>query len=85
MSVMSSQLTVRPVAFGDAAPGASALVPVRSVQLGAASAADRSAILAFLDAQQGAYRPDMMAATRDASGQPVVTVRFDAPGPLPEP
>jgi hypothetical protein len=85
LSVLSSQRTVRLEAFDDASPGVSAVVPLRSVMLGASTAAERSTILAFLDAQQGTYRPDMMAATSDASGQPAVVVRFDAPDPVSTP
>jgi hypothetical protein len=85
VSVLSSQLTVKLEAFGDAAPGAGPTAPLRSAQLSAASAAGRSAIMSFLDAQQGLYRPDMMAATQGAGGQPVVAVRFDAPAPPPTP
>lgn len=85
LSVLSSQRTVRLEAFDDASPGVSAVVPLRSVMLGASTAAERSKILAFLDAQQGTYRPDMMAATSDASGQPAVVVRFDAPDPVSTP
>jgi hypothetical protein len=81
LAVMSSQQNLRLQAFGDASPGASSLVPLRSVQL-AGSAADRSAIRAFLAAQQGAYRPAAVTSARDSGGQPVVTVRFGAPDPL---
>ena len=59
--------------------------PLRSVQLSATSAAGRSAILSFLHAQRGTYRPDMMAASRTGDGQPVVALRFDAPAPPPTP
>jgi hypothetical protein len=37
-------------------------------------------MLAFLRAQQGVYRPAAVAVVRSASGQSLVTVRFDAPG-----
>ena len=50
--------------------------------LSATSAAGRSAILAFLHAQRGTYRPAMAAAASDGSGQSVVTARFDAPDPM---
>jgi putative peptide zinc metalloprotease protein len=82
LSVLSSQQSVRIVAFGDAPPGASSAVPLRNVQLRVASPADRSAIVSFLDAQKGTYRPDVIASARDAQGQSVVTVGFDAPDPL---
>jgi hypothetical protein len=57
LSVLSGQQPIELVAFDPAAPGASPAVPVRGVQLGAASASGRSAILAFLGAQRGTYRP----------------------------
>lgn len=85
VSVLSSQLTVKLEGFGDAAPGAGPAAPLRSAQLSATSAAGRSAILSFLAAQRGTYRPDMMAATHAAGGQPVVALRFDAPAPPPTP
>ena len=82
LSVLSSQQSITLVAFDDAPPGASSTVPLRGVQLSATSAAGRSAILAFLHAQRGTYRPAMAAATSDGSGQSVVIARFDAPDPL---
>jgi putative peptide zinc metalloprotease protein len=82
LSVLSSQQSIMLVAFGDAPPGASSTVPLREVQLSATSAAGRSAILAFLHAQRGTYRPAVFAAASDGSGQSVVTARFDAPDPL---
>jgi hypothetical protein len=85
LSVLSSQQTIKLVAFGDASPGASSAVPLRSVQLSATSAKDRAAILDFLRAQKGAYRPDSVSTSVDRQGQPVVTARFDAPAPLPAP
>jgi hypothetical protein len=85
LSVLSSQQTIKLVAFGDASPGASSAVPLRSVQLSATSAQDRAAIVDFLRAQRGAYRPDYVTTTDDGQGQPVVTARFDAPAPLPAP
>jgi putative peptide zinc metalloprotease protein len=82
LSVLSSQQSIRLVAFEDAPPGASSAVPLRGVQLSATSAAARAAILAFLHAQRGTYRPAVAAPTSDGSGRPEVTARFDAPDPL---
>ena len=82
LSVLSSQWPFKLVAFDGAPPGASPAVPLRGVQLSATSAAGRSAILAFLHAQRGMYRPAMAAAASDGSGQSVVTARFDAPDPM---
>jgi hypothetical protein len=85
VAVLSSQQNIRLEAFGDASPGAGAAVPLRSVRLGTGSAAGRAGILAFLDAQQGDYRPATVTSGRDPSGQPAVTVRFGVPGPLSTP
>jgi hypothetical protein len=85
LSVLSSQRPITVVAFDGAPPGASSAVPLPGVQLSAASAAGRSAILAFLRIQRGTYRPAVAAVARDAGGQPVVTARFDAPDPLSAP
>ena len=82
LSVLSSQWPFKLVAFNDASPGASPAIPLRGVQLSATSAAGRSAILAFLHAQRGPYRPAMAVAASDGSGQSVVTARFDAPDPM---
>ncbi len=82
LSVLSSQWPIKLVAFDDPPQGASPAVPLRGVQLSATSAVGRSAILAFLRAQRGAYRPAVTVVTRDGSGQSVVTARFDAPDPM---
>jgi hypothetical protein len=82
LSVLSSQWPIKLMAFDGAPPGASPAVPLRGVQLSATSAAGRSAILAFLHAQRGAYRPAVATVTSDGSGQSVVTARFDAPDPM---
>jgi hypothetical protein len=39
-------------------------------------------MLAFLTAQQPTYAPAKAVITRKASGQSVLTVRYDAPGPM---
>jgi hypothetical protein len=85
LSVLSSQLPITLVAFGDDSPGATAAVPLRGVQLSADSATGRAAILDFLHAQRGAYRPSMVTTVRDSLGKPVVSVRFDAPGRMSSP
>lgn len=85
LSVLSSQLTIKVVAFDGTPPGASSAVPQCGVQLGAATAQERSAIVAFLRAQRGAYRPALVATTVDGQDQPVVTARFDVPAPFPAP
>jgi hypothetical protein len=78
--VLAAQMPVRLAAFGAAPPGASPAVPLRGAQIGGASPAARSAILAFLHAQQPPYRPAVAAAlSRNTDGRSLVTVRFDAP------
>ena len=81
LSLLAHEMTIRLVAFDDASPGASSAVPLRGVDIGASASAGLSAMLAFLAAQQAQYQPsDFHEAT--LGGQPVVTVQFDAPGPL---
>jgi hypothetical protein len=80
LSALASQLPLRLVMFDDPSPGASPAVPLRGAEIGAASPAALSSMLAFLHAQQPPYLPAMTALTRSASGQSLVTVRFDAQG-----
>jgi len=80
LSVLAAEMPVRLAAFDDAPPGASPAVPLRGAQIGGASPAARSAILAFLHAQQPPYRPAVAAAlSRNTGSRPLVTLRFDAP------
>jgi hypothetical protein len=80
LSVLAAGMPVRLTAFDDPSPEASSAVPLRGAEIGASSPAGISAVLAFLHAQQGTYRPAAVAVARGASGQSVVTVRFDASG-----
>jgi hypothetical protein len=80
LSVLAAGMPVRLTAFEDPPPEASSAVPLRGAEIGASSPAGIAAVLAFLHAQQGAYRPAAVAVARNASGQSLVTVRFDAPG-----
>ena len=80
LSVLASQMPIRLAAFDDPPPGASSAVPLRGAEIGAASPVALSAILAFLHAQHAPYLPAVAAITRSASGQSLVTVRFDALG-----
>jgi hypothetical protein len=81
-SLLAHEMPVKLVAFDDSSPGARLGVPLRGAQIGAAAPASLPAILAFLDAQRGQYRPAVARIGTDASGQPVVVVQFDAPAPL---
>jgi hypothetical protein len=80
LSVLAAGMPVQLMAFDDPPPEATAAVPLRGAEIGTSSTAGVSAVLAFLHAQQGAYRPAAVAVARGASGQSLVTVRFDAPG-----
>jgi hypothetical protein len=55
---------------------------VAFVEIGAATAAGLPAMVAFLKAQQDEYAPAVASITEIANGQHVVTVRYDAPGPM---
>jgi hypothetical protein len=80
LSLLSSQLPVRLVAF-TGAPGAGSGVPLRGAEIGVASLAARSTVVGLLDAQQGPYRPAAVTVIGGGS-QALVAVRFDAPADL---
>ncbi len=81
-SLLAGGLTVKLVAFDDSSPGVGFAVPLRGAEIGAKSSADLSTILAVLRAQQGNYAPAAENIIRIAGGLSVVTVRYDAPGPM---
>ena len=80
LGLLAHEIPVRLVLFDDPSPGASSAVPLRGAEIGASASAGLSAMLAFL-AQQTTYQPSQYREARIASGQ-VVTVQYDAPGPL---
>jgi hypothetical protein len=80
VSLLAAQRPVRLVGF-TGAPGAGAGVPLRSADIGVASTAARSAVLALLDAQQSPYRP-AVATPVGGGGRATVAVWFDAPAAL---
>jgi len=80
LGLLAHEIPVRLVLFSDPSPGASSAVPLRGAEIGASTSAGLSAMLAFL-AQQTTYQPSQYHEARIASGQ-VVTVQYDAPGPL---
>jgi hypothetical protein len=82
LSALAGEMPLQLVIFDDSSPGASPEVPLRGAEIGATSAKSLSAMLAFLAAQQAAYRPSQFRKAESASGQTVVAVQFDAPGPL---
>ena len=79
LSVLAAQTPVRLAALDAAPPDASPAVFLRGAQIGGASPASRSAILAFLHAQRSPYRPVVATASGTGAGS-LVTVRFDVPG-----
>jgi len=82
---ITSLATLHPVdilAFGDSAPGASAGIPLRSVELSeSVGAAAVQKWLGFLRVQRNPYLPAVMQTTR-VGGQPVLLIEFAAPTPL---
>lgn len=80
LSALASQMPLRLVTFDDSPPGVTSAVPLRGAEIGAASPAALWAVLAFLHAQQAPYLPAVAVIARSASGQSLVTVRFDAQG-----
>ena len=82
LSALAHQQPLHLIAFVDPSPGVSSDVPLRGAELGAAAAAGLPAMVAFLSAQQSPYAPAVARITQTANGQSVVTVRYDAPGPM---
>jgi hypothetical protein len=80
LSALASQRPLRLMTFGDPSPGASPAVPLRGAEIGATSPSGLKSMLAFLHAQRPPYLPAAAAQTRSASGQSLVTIRFDAQG-----
>jgi hypothetical protein len=82
LSTLAHQMPLRLVSFDDPSPGVSSDVPLRGAELGTAATAGLSAMVTFLNAQQSQYKPAVASITQVANGQSVVTVRYDAPGPM---
>ena len=82
LSALAHQMPLHLVAFDDPSPGVSSDVPLRGAEIGAAASAGLPAMVAFLRAQQSQYAPAVARITQVAKGQSVVTVRYDAPGPM---
>jgi hypothetical protein len=80
LGLLAHESPVRLILFDDPSPGASSAVPLRGAEIGASASAGLSAITAFL-AQQTTYQPSQYHEVRIAGVQ-VVTVQYDAPGPL---
>jgi hypothetical protein len=82
LSALAHLMPLHLVTFDDPSPGVSSGVPLRGAEIGAAASAGLPAMVAFLSAQQDPYAPAVARITQIANGQSVVTVRYDAPGPL---
>jgi hypothetical protein len=82
LGTLAGLMPIRLVAFDDPSPGASSDVPLRGAELGAAAATGLPAMVAFYKAQQDQYAPAVASITQVANEQHVVTVRYDAPGPM---
>ena len=82
LSALADRSSLDLVAFDDPSPGVSSDVPLRGAEIGAAASAGLPAMVAFLSAQQSQYAPAVARITQGANGRPVVTVRYDAPGPM---
>jgi hypothetical protein len=81
LGTLAGLMPIQLVAFDDPSPGVSSDVPLRGAELGAA-ATGLSAMVAFYKAQQDQYAPTVASITQSTNGQHVVTVRYDAPGPM---
>ena len=82
LGTLAGLMPIQLVAFDDPSPGASPDVPLRGAEIGAATAAGLPAMVTFLKAQQDQYAPAVARITQIAGGHHVVTVRYDAPGPM---
>jgi hypothetical protein len=82
LSALAHLVPLHLVAFDDPSPGVSSDVPLRGAELSAAASGGLPAMVAFLNAQRNPYAPAVARITQIANGQPVVTVRYDAPGPM---
>jgi hypothetical protein len=82
LSALAHLMPLQLVAFDDSSPGVSSGVPLRGAEIGAAASAGLPAMVAFLSAQRTPFAPAAAHITQIAGGQSVVTVRYDAPGPM---
>jgi hypothetical protein len=83
LAALAAQQPLRILAFGDPSPGASAAIPLRSVELapaaaGAQAAARLRTMLSFLQAQRSPFLP----ATAALVHQSALSVEYAAPSPL---
>jgi hypothetical protein len=81
LAALATQQRMDIVLFGDPSPGAGD-VPLRSAEIGAASAARLRAMVSFLHAQQTPYLPASVHIVQSAAGRYLLNIEYDAPGPL---
>ena len=84
LAALSSQFTLRVVAFGDSSPGAPLLFRQVTVASdgGGNGAAGLAAALAMVNAQESPYLPAHAAIVHHGAGQAVLLIEFAAPSPL---
>jgi hypothetical protein len=87
LAALADSHPVRVAGFGDAAPGASAGLPLREMDISAAfSPAGRSAglqrIRSLVVAQRGVFLPAHVSLVRLAGGGAALRIEFGAPSPL---
>jgi hypothetical protein len=80
LAQLADEKPIKVVAFDVSSPGEGSAVPLRGADIGPAGSTDLSGIAAFWTSQQG-FAP-AVERLADVSGQRVVAVRFDAPGPM---
>ena len=80
LGLLAHEMPVQLLMFDDSSPGSSPEIPFRGAKIGAPASAGLSAMLTFL-AQQTTYKPSDFAPAR-IGGSEVVSVQYDAPGPL---
>jgi hypothetical protein len=83
LAALAAQQPLRILAFGDPSPGASAAIPLRSVELAPAKAGTHAAarlrtMLSFLQAQRQPFLPTRAALVN----QSTLSVEYGAPSPL---
>jgi hypothetical protein len=83
LAALAAQQPLRILAFGDPSPGASAAIPLRSVEIAPAEADAKAtarlhSMLSFLQAQQVPYLPMRAVLV----GQSALSVEYAAPSPL---
>jgi hypothetical protein len=81
LAALAGQHKVTIASFGDPSPGAPD-VPLRGAEIGAASRGTLLPLLSFLHAQRSPYLPAQAALVPAGHRQYLLTVRYDAPGPL---